>query len=120
MTFTKILGIAVAAAIAVPAAAMAADAPAAFSPCKMCHKIEAGGKSIGPSLHGVVGRAAGTLEGFAYSPAMKAYGKTWDAATLSAYLADPKAAVPGNKMTFAGIKDPANVKAVVDYLATLK
>ena len=94
--------------------------PAAFNQCKMCHKTEAGGKSMGPSLFGVVGRKSGSLEGYSYSPAMVASGKTWDAANLSTYLADPKAFVPGNKMAFAGLKDPALVKAVVDYLVTLK
>ena len=118
--FTKFAGLALAAAILVPAVAGAADAPAAASVCKACHKFEAGGKGMGPSLFGVVGRKAGSLEGFAYSPAMTAYGKTWDEATLTAYITDPKAVVPGNKMAFAGLKDPAKVAEVVGFLKTLK
>lgn len=120
MKFTKILGLAVAAAVVVPMAAGAAEAPAAFNACKACHKTVAGGKGVGPSLFGVVGRKAGTLEGFNYSPAMKAAGWAWTPEELSKYIADPKGTVPGNKMPFAGLKDPTKVKEVVDYLATLK
>ncbi|MGE5506470.1 MAG: c-type cytochrome [Actinomycetota bacterium] len=118
---TKKFGLLVGAALlAAPFAASAADAPAAFNQCKACHKVEAGKNGVGPSLFGVFGRKAGTAEGFKYSDAMHAAGKTWDEASLSAYLADPKGAVPGNKMAFAGLKKPEDVKAVVDYLKTVK
>lgn len=120
MKFTNLVGLALAAALVVPAAAKAADAPAAFAPCKACHKTEAGGKGVGPSLFGVVGRKAGSLDGYNYSPAMKSFGKAWDVASLTSYIQDPKAVVPGNKMPFAGIKDAAKAKEVADYLATLK
>jgi cytochrome c len=120
MKFSTFAGLALAAAILAPIAASAADAPAAFTACKGCHKVEAGAKSMGPSLFGVVGRKSGSLDGYSYSPAMAAYGKTWDAATLSAYITDPKAAVPGNKMGFAGVKDAAKVTEIVGYLSTLK
>jgi cytochrome c len=101
--------------------AMAADAPPAFTPCKACHKVEAGANGIGPSLFGVMGKPAGTAAaGFKYSPAMTGYGKAWDEATLAAYLADPKGAVPGNKMLFAGVKSPDDIKTIIAYLATLK
>jgi cytochrome c len=120
MKFTNLLGLALAATIVAPLAAGAADAPAAFNACKACHKVEAGGKALGPSLFGVVGRKAGTLDGFAYSPAMKAAGWVWTPEELSKYIADPKATVPGNKMPFAGLKKPEDVKAVVEYLETLK
>ena len=113
-----------AAALAVMAFAapvLAADAPAAFAPCKMCHKVEAGANGIGPSLFGVAGSKAGTTAAaFKYSPAMTGAGKTWDDATLSAYLANPKDAIPGNKMVFAGVKSPDDIAAIVTYLKTLK
>jgi cytochrome c len=110
-----------AAAVMLSQQAVAADAPAAFTPCKACHKVDAGANGIGPSLFGVMGSKAGTAaSGFKYSPAMAGYGKVWDEATLTAYLADPKGAIPGNKMTFAGVKSPDDVKAIVAYLATLK
>jgi len=100
--------------------AQAADAPAAFKACQTCHKIEAGAKLMGPSLFGVVGRKAGSVADFGYSDAMKNSGITWDEDHLKAFIADPKAGVPGTKMVFAGLKKPDDVAAVVDFLKTLK
>lgn len=103
-------------------AAQAADGDAAagktvFNTCKACHTIEAGGPNrVGPNLHGVVGRKAGTHDGFSYSAAMKDSGITWDEAKLNDYLKDPKAAVPGNKMAFAGVKDDAKRADLIAYL----
>ena len=110
-----------AAMIAFTGVASAADAPAAFTACKACHKVEAGANAIGPSLFGVAGSKAGTVAaGFKYSPALSGSGKSWDDATLAAYLANPKDAIPGNKMVYAGVKNPADVAAIVEYLKTLK
>ena len=103
-------------------AAQAADGDAAagktvFNVCKACHTIEAGGPNrVGPNLHGIVGRKAGTHDGFAYSDAMKNSGITWDEAKLNEYVKDPKATVPGNKMAFAGIKDDAKRADLIAYL----
>ncbi|HSV27965.1 MAG TPA: c-type cytochrome [Candidatus Omnitrophota bacterium] len=116
----KKVGLVLAALLVAPFAANAADAPAAFNQCKACHKVEAGKNGVGPSLFGVFGKKAGMAEGFKYSDAHKASGLTWDEATLSKYLADPKGTVPGNKMAFAGIKKPEDLKAVVEYLKTVK
>jgi cytochrome c len=120
MNISKIIGLAAAAMLLAPVAAGAADAPAAFGTCKACHKVEAGAKGMGPSLFGIVGRKAATVDGFTYSDAMKASGKTWDAATLAPFLSDPKGTLPGNKMGFPGVKAADDVKAIIDYLATLK
>ena len=98
-------------------AASAQEAPAAFNQCKACHII--GKNGVGPNLAGVVGRKAGSVDGFKYSDAMKA-APAWDEAALSKYLADPKGTIPGNKMAFAGLKKPEDVTAVVAYLKTLK
>ncbi|MGE5476377.1 MAG: c-type cytochrome, partial [Bacteroidales bacterium] len=95
-------------------------APAAFNQCKACHKVEAGKHGVGPSLAGVFGKKAGQAEGYKYSEAHIKSGLTWDEATLSKYLADPKGTVPGNKMAFAGLKKPEDVAAVIDYLKTVK
>jgi cytochrome c len=103
--------------------AQAADADAGkkvFSKCAVCHTAVAGKNGLGPSLFGVVGRQSGSVPGYSYSEAMKSAGKTWDEATLDAYLADPKAAVPGNKMSFAGLPNAEDRANVIAYLATLK
>lgn len=104
------------AAVAAPANA----APAAFAMCTSCHSVTPNENRLGPSLFGVVGRKAGSEPGYAYSDAMKNSGHTWDETTLDKYLTDPRADVPGTKMTFAGIQDPERRKAVIDYLKTLK
>ena len=101
-------------------AANAADAPAAFNQCKACHKVEAGKNGVGPSLYGIYGAKAGSVAGYAYSDAHKKSGLTWDEATLTRYLGNPKATIPGNKMAFAGLKKPEEIKAVIDYLKTLR
>jgi len=98
-----------------------AKGKATFAQCAACHKADATGKSgIGPNLWKVIGRKAGTLPGYAYSPAMKAAGKVWDDKTLDPYLTAPAAAVPGNKMPYAGLKNPADRANVIAYLRTLK
>lgn len=110
-----------AAAMALAGTALAADPPASFTPCKACHKVEAGANGIGPSLFGVVGAKAGsTAAGFKYSPAMAGWGKSWDDANLAAYLANPKDTIPGNKMVYAGVKSPDDVAALIAFMKTLK
>ncbi len=88
--------------------------------CTICHAATQGGKKIGPSLFGVVGRTSGTLPGFAYSSAMTAKAVTWTPATLDTYLTAPRAFVPGTKMTFAGLGKPDQRGNVIEYLGTLK
>lgn len=89
-----------------------------FALCKACHSIVASeGNKVGPNMHGLVGRKSGTEAGFTYSDAMKAAGKTWDLATIDTYLKDPKAAVPGTKMAFAGIPNDKNRRDVIAYIA---
>lgn len=91
-----------------------------FKKCALCHSPDAGVNKIGPSLHGVVGRHSASVPNYVYSPAMKSANKTWDEATLNAYLVDPHAAVPGTKMIFPGLKDEADRQNVIAYLETLK
>lgn len=94
--------------------------PPAFMQCVSCHSVKPGVNGVGPSLHGVVGRKAGTLPGYAYSDALKTWGKTLDPAELDTWLTAPMKDVPGTKMVFPGMPDPAKRKAVIDYLATQK
>lgn len=114
--------LAAAMAAAMPMAANAAgDAEAGktvFNKCKACHQLEK--NAVGPMLKGIVGRKAGTVEGYNYSDAMKNSGLTWDVATLKEYLKDPKAKVPGNKMVFMGFKDETDEENLIAYLETLK
>jgi len=105
---------------AMPVAAQAQDAEAGkavFNVCKACHGVgETAKNQVGPKLNGVVGSKAGSVEGFNYSEPMKASGLTWDEATLTAYLANPKEKVPGNKMVFAGLKDEQKQKDLIAFL----
>ena len=94
--------------------------PVAFVACAGCHAVKPELNGIGPSLAGVVGRKAGSLAGFDYSPAMVAYGKIWDDATLDTFLTSPMTTVPGTRMVYMGQSDPAARKALIDYLKTLK
>ena len=88
-----------------------------FTDCRACHAVQAGSNNVGPSLAGVIGRKAASVEDFRYSPAMKRSGITWDTATLSTFIADPQALVPGNRMPYAGMPDPKDVADLLAYLA---
>ena len=88
-----------------------------FERCKICHTVEAGGRNtVGPNLHGVFGRKAGTVDGFTYSDAMKTSGIVWDDDAMAKYLRNPRELVPGGKMAFPGIKDDAQLADVIAYL----
>ncbi|CCG42869.1 Cytochrome c2 iso-2 [Magnetospirillum molischianum DSM 120] len=121
MRVNRIAGLVFGAALlSVPSLVSAADAPAAFTLCKACHSVDAGKNGVGPSLAGVFGRKAGTMSGFKFSDPHIKSGLTWDEPTLTKYLADPKTVIPGNKMVFAGLKSPDEIKSVIEYLKTLK
>ena len=89
--------------------------------CLACHVLEPGKKKVGPSLHGVVGRAPGSVEGFKYSKAMVAFGedgKIWDEVLIDQFIADPKKLVKGTRMTFR-LKKPEDRANVIAYLKQL-
>jgi cytochrome c len=94
----------------------AARGKVVFMQCMACHSLKAGENRIGPSLHGLFGRKAGTAPDFPYSPSMQRSGITWNEQALKSYLPDPQARVPGTKMIFVGISDPKKVDDVIAYL----
>jgi cytochrome c len=100
--------------------ALAQDAGAGekvFVPCRACHQIgESAKNAVGPILNGVIGRKAGTVEGYNYSTANKNSGLTWDEATFREYIKDPKAKVPGTKMVYAGLKDEQKISDLIAFL----
>ena len=87
-----------------------------FNRCMVCHSIDAGVNHIGPSLHGVVGRPAGSVPKFSYSAANKKSGITWTQQKIFDYLKNPQAMVPGTKMSFAGLPKAQDRADVVSYL----
>ena len=101
-------------------AAMAEGDPAAgervFRQCQACHVIDAEQNRVGPHLFGVFGREAGGVEGFNYSPAMANSGVVWDEETIAAYLADPRGYISGNRMAFAGLRNPEQIADVIAYM----
>ncbi len=94
-----------------------------FKKCKACHKVGEGAKNgTGPLLNGIVGRAAGTVEGFKYSKPMLAAsegGLVWSHEALAEFLANPKGYMKGTKMSFAGLKKPEEIDAVIAYLGSV-
>ena len=115
-----VLGAVVLAATATVAPAQAAGDPAkgktVYARCAACHDLNTGATRLGPSMKGIVGRKAGAVAGFAYSPALKAKGIAWNPQTLDAYLAAPAKYIPGNKMPFAGIPNPQDRADLIAYL----
>lgn len=104
-----------------PVAVAAAGPPAAFARCATCHTVDKGGENrLGPNLWGTYGKSAGVHAGFAYSDALKTSGLAWNDANLDKWLENPRALIPGNRMSFPGLKDAAKRKEIIDYLKTLR
>jgi cytochrome c len=88
-----------------------------FLQCKACHDLNpALPHKVGPNLNGVIGRKAGTVEGYQFSEPMRSSGLTWDLATLDAFLRQPGSVVPGSGMAFAGIAADADRASLLRYL----
>lgn len=126
MRFVRIIGFAIAIGVAsVTSASAAGDAAKGGTffkgRCAQCHTADKGGPNkIGPNLFGVFGRRAGLAANYSYSGAMKNSGIVWTADKLAVYLKNPRLAVPGTKMTYAGIARDEDNANIVAYLATLK
>ena len=111
-------------AVAAPALAQEGDAAsgeALFRQCRACHQVGDGARNgVGPQLNDLIGRTAGSVENYLYSPAMAdagAAGLVWDRTALDAYLADPRAHVPGTKMSYRGMPDAQDRADTIAYLA---
>ncbi len=90
-----------------------------WNQCRACHSIEKGGRNVtGPNLYGIVGGPVGVAEGFRFSPALSGHGGVWTPELLDEYLANPRATIPGNRMTFAGLRNAEDRANVIAYMAT--
>jgi cytochrome c len=88
-----------------------------FKKCSACHIVAKGGKNkIGPALYGIVGKASAVSEGYSYSKAMQAYGKSWSFEELNAYLLKPQSYIKGTKMAFAGLRKDKDRASVILYM----
>jgi cytochrome c len=87
-----------------------------FARCAACHDLNTGKTVLGPSLKGVIGRKAGSVAGFTYSPAMKARDVDWTAGNLDLFIAAPTRFVPGTRMPFAGLPDAKDRADLIAYL----
>ncbi|WP_240789900.1 cytochrome c family protein [Roseomonas sp. HF4] len=118
----------VAAAAAVPGVARAqGDAEAGqrvFNQCRACHTINEGGRNgVGPNLWGIVGRRAASIDGFRYSANMREVaegGHVWTVENLRAYITNPKAVVPRGSMSYAGLRNEAQLNDLIAYLQAQK
>jgi cytochrome c len=89
--------------------------------CRECHSFVKDDNRLGPTLHGVVGRKAGSVPGYGYSQSVKDSGVTWDEVTLDKWIADPDAVIPGNQMSppYPGVADPTMRKRIIAFLKTI-
>ncbi len=117
---TAALGLLAFTMVLVPTQSMATDGAKVFNKCKACHALEAGKHKVGPSLANVIGRKAGTAEGFTKYKGLKDADWTWTEAELMAYLEDPTAytkAKNGNRSSMSlKLKKEDQRKAVIEFL----
>jgi cytochrome c len=105
-------------AFAMAASAAYADETAFNNNCRTCHSIKEHDNRLGPSLHNIVGRKAGTAPEYsAYSQSLRNSGVTWDEATLDKFIENPEAVISNNNMKpFKGVPDKAVRAKIIDFL----
>ena len=87
--------------------------------CRTCHTLRQGDNRLGPNLHGIIGRKAGSLPDYGYSGSMKDAGLTWDKATLDRFIANPDQVVPGHNMKpYGGVASADDRATIIRYLET--
>jgi cytochrome c len=86
--------------------------------CRTCHMVREGDNRLGPNLHGIVGRKAGSLPDYGFSSAMKEAGFVWDEEKLDRFIANPDEVVPGNSMKpYGGLSSNDDRKKIIAFLA---
>ncbi len=119
LTLSALVVIASAATASTALAQDAAAGKTSFNKCLPCHSIGPGAKNkVGPELNGLDGRKTGSVAGYNYSDANKNSGITWNKEQFLEYIKDPKAKIPGTKMTFAGIKNEKEAENLWAYLSS--
>ncbi|WP_417471193.1 c-type cytochrome [Maricaulis sp.] len=105
-------------AAATPGEADLANGRRQFRRCQSCHTMTEGGRhTVGPNLYGVLARPAASAPGFSYSRALRDSGLNWDMDTLDAWIENPRLLVPGNRMSFVGLRDANDRRDVIAYIA---
>ena len=111
------LVVAMVAAFAMDAsAADAAHGKQLYEQCAACHSLKADEQMLGPSLNGVIGRKAGALDDFRYSPPMRRSAIVWTRETIGTFLAEPQKDIPGNRMPFSGMPEAKDREDLLEYL----
>ena len=87
-----------------------------FKKCVACHSLQEGKNKMGPPLNNLLGRKAGSVDGYKYSKAMKNSGVIWDEESLDKFLTKPRKFIPKTKMSFRGIKKKSLRDDLISFL----